>query len=229
MITIVIPTLNAGATLNATFAALMPAVIDGPVTRVIVVDGGSSDETIMIADEAGSTVIQAEKGRGQQLAAGGAEARTSWILFLHADTRLMPGWEVEAKKFMAAAEHPGVSKQAAAFKFAVDEPGLKARMMEKAVALRCAVFALPYGDQGLLISTEFYQKIGGFKALPLMEDVDIIRRIGAKHLTLLNTPALTSFSRYRAQGFFRRIFRNLTCLTLYFLGVSPARIARRYE
>jgi hypothetical protein len=141
----------------------------------------------------------------------------------------MPGWEIEARSFMAAASHKNALKQAAAFKFAVDQAGLKPRIMEKIVALRCLLFALPYGDQGLLISTEFYRRIGGFNPLPLMEDVDIIRRIGRKHLTLLQAPALTSFERYRKDGYFRRILRNLTCLMLYFLGVSPARILQRYE
>jgi len=194
-----------------------------------VVDGGSTDHTQAIADEAGARMIHSRKGRGIQLATGGDEVTTPWILFLHADTILMSGWEAQARSFIAQASRPGASKQAAAFRFAVDEPGVKPRIMEKIVALRCAVFSLPYGDQGLLISTEFYRRIGGYNPLPLMEDVDIISRIGRKHLILLNACALTSFSRYRKDGYFRRIFRNLTCLTLYFLGVSPAKILQHYE
>lgn len=95
--------------------------------------------------------------------------------------------------------------------------------------LRCAVFALPYGDQGLLISTKLYRQLGGFQPLPLMEDVDLIRKIGRRNLALLKTPALTSYARYRNDGHFARIWRNFTCLALYFLGVSPTRIAKRYE
>lgn len=229
MITVVIPTLNAGVKLTATFAAIVPAAVDGLVSRVIVVDGGSNDKTLDIADEAGAKIIQSEKGRGIQLATGGDNVKTKWILFLHADTILLPGWEAETRAFIDAAAQSGSHKKAAAYRFSVDEPGIKARVMEKIVAMRCTLFALPYGDQGLLISTEFYRKIGGFKPLPLMEDVDIIRRIGRKHLTLLQTPALTSFERYRKDGYFRRILRNLSCLTLYFFGVSPDRIAQRYE
>lgn len=229
MITVVIPTLNAGASLAATFAALVPAAVDGLVSRVIVVDGGSTDETITIADDAGAQVISAKKGRGIQLATGAEKAATKWILFLHADTILMPGWERDASGFIVAADRPGAYSQAAAFKFSVDEPGLKARLMEKIVALRCKFLALPYGDQGLLISADFYREIGGYQPLPLMEDVDIIRRIGGKRLKMLQAPAMTSFARYRKDGYFRRVFRNLSCLTLYFLGVSPARIAQRYE
>ena len=98
-----------------------------------------------------------------------------------------------------------------------------------AVRLRCSIFALPYGDQGLLISSRFYKQIGGYKPLPLMEDVDIIRRIGRRKLALLKTPALTSYARYRKDGHFARIWRNFTCLALHFMGVSPEKIAKRYE
>ena len=229
MITVIIPTFNAGARLNATFAALVPASVEGLVSRVIVVDGGSTDETLKLSDDAGATIINATKGRGAQLVAGGKAVKTKWILFLHADTILTSGWQAEAAGFIATASRPNSQKKAAVFRFSVDEPGIKARVMEKIVASRCLIFALPYGDQGLLISTDFYRAIGGYKPMPLMEDVDIIRRIGRKHLTLLRTPALTSFSRYRKSGYFRRVFRNLSCLTLYFIGVSPARILRRYE
>jgi rSAM/selenodomain-associated transferase 2 len=229
MITVVIPTLNAGSSLNPTFAALVPASVEGLVTSVIVVDGGSNDQTLDIADDAGARIINTKKGRGLQLARGGAEVKTNWILFLHADSILTPGWEAEVRSFMAAANRPGALKHAAAFRFSIDAPGIGARLMEKIVALRCRVFALPYGDQGLLISGDFYHQIGGFNPMPLMEDVDIIRRIGRKHLTLLRAPVLTSFARYRKDGYFRRIFRNLSCLALYFIGVAPARILQRYE
>jgi len=229
MITVVIPTLNGAQGLNQTFAALVPASVDGLISAVIVVDGGSNDKTLELADAAGARIIHTAKGRGVQLAQGGEAVKTKWILFLHADTVLTSGWEVEVRDFMARAALPGALRQAAVFKFSVDEPGTMARVMEAIVALRCWVFALPYGDQGLLISTDFYRRIGGYNPLPLMEDVDIIRRIGTRHLAFLRTRARTSFARYRKDGILRRIFRNLTCLTLYFLGVSPARIARRYE
>ncbi len=228
MITVVIPTLNAGASLTATFAALVPAAVDGLISRVIVVDGGSSDQTIKIAEDAGAEIIQAEKGRGNQLRAGGGLVQSPWALFLHADTILRPGWEDEVRKFTAAIEEENSPKRAAVFKFAVDEQGFKARLMEKIVALRCKLLALPYGDQGLLISMKFYHQLGGYNPMPLMEDVDIINRIGRRNLARLKSPAVTSFTRYRDNGFFRRVFRNLTCLTLYFIGVPLDKILQRY-
>lgn len=229
MITVIIPTLNASSSLSATFASIIPAAVDGFISRVIVVDGGSSDQTLDIAGEAGADIIYCEKGRGRQLSKGGNAATTDWLLFLHADTVLAKGWEKEVAIFIGQANHEPAHKKAAAFKFAIDEPGVLTRFMEIAVALRCAIFALPYGDQGLLICAKLYHEIGGFQPMPLMEDVDIIRKIGCKNLTLFKTPALTSYARYRKDGHFKRIWRNLTCLALYFCGVSSHKIAQRYE
>ncbi|MDX2203467.1 MAG: glycosyltransferase, partial [Hyphomicrobiaceae bacterium] len=104
MLSVIIPTLNAETTLGETLAALVPAVVEGVVKEVIVVDGGSSDGTERIADIAGATFLQAPRGRGSQLAAGAKRARFAWLLFLHADTVLQPGWEREAQTFMERIE-----------------------------------------------------------------------------------------------------------------------------
>jgi hypothetical protein len=88
--------------------------------------------------------------------------------------------------------------------------------------------ALPYGDQGLLIARSLYDAISGFAPLPLMEDVDLARRLGRRRLAPIGTQIIASARRYRRQGYFRRPIRNLLCLTLYFAGVPPARISRLY-
>ena len=100
MISVIIPTLNAERTLAHTLAALVPAVVDGIVQEAILVDGGSTDETRAIAEAAGTHLIEARRGRGSQLEAGASQARGDWLLFLHADTVLEPGWAEEAKSFM---------------------------------------------------------------------------------------------------------------------------------
>lgn len=223
MISVVIPTLNAGDGLAATLTALVPASVAGIVREVIVADCGSSDATLAIAEAAGAVIVPCQKGRGTQLHAGAAVARAEWLLFLHADTRLEHGWADAAAAFMAA----GVDK-AAAFRFALDDRGLSPRLLEWGVRLRCALFRLPYGDQGLLLPAAFYRELGGYKPIPLMEDVELVGRIGRGRLAMLGARAITSAVRYRRDGYPGRVVRNLTCLALYYLRVPPARIAKLY-
>ncbi|MEM6851315.1 MAG: TIGR04283 family arsenosugar biosynthesis glycosyltransferase [Pseudomonadota bacterium] len=228
MISVVIPTLNAAKGLPGALTALVPAAADGLVKEVIVVDGGSQDETTAIADGAGARILSAPRGRGGQLAAGAAAARAPWLLFVHADTVLAEGWEAAAQAHLERAEAEGAPR-AAVFQFRLDDPNWRARIVEFGALVRCAVLGLPYGDQGLFISRAHYDEIGGFRPLPLMEDVDLVRRIGRRRLTLLRAPARTSAARYRRDGYASRILRNLLCISLFSLGVSPARIARLYE
>lgn len=228
MISVIIPTLNAQATLGECLAALVPAVIEGVVKEVIIVDGGSHDETASIADIAGATFMTAQTGRGTQLAAGAAAARFPWLLFLHADTVLSPGWERETSNFIERIESGRRPMSAAAYRFALDDEGVMPRLLEQLVALRCAIFGLAYGDQGLLISSSLYRSLGGFKAMPLMEDVDLVRRIGWRRLSLLRSEAVTSAARYRKSGYLARSARNLLCLMLFMLRVPPHVIKRVY-
>ena len=230
MITVVIPTLNSAETLPEVLAALVPAAVDGLVRQAVIADGGSDDGTLQIADEAGATVISAKRGRGSQLNSGAEAARGEWLLVLHADTVIEPGFEAELAAFcQGSGRYAGLGQErAAAFRFALDDDGMAARIVTFTVKLRCALFGLAYGDQGLLISREFYDRLGGFSDLPLMEDVDLIRRIGRRRLTMLSARAVTSAARYRRSGYARRVARNAVCLTLYFLGVPAQRIARIY-
>ena len=96
------------------------------------------------------------------------------------------------------------------------------------MAWRCRVLALPYGDQGLLIARAFYESLGGYRPLPLMEDVDLIRRIGRSRLRMLDATATTSAARYRRDGWTLRPLRNLLCLSLHFAGVPPKALLRFY-
>ena len=229
MITVVIPTLNAETDLAATLAALIPAAVEGLVREVIVVDGGSTDRTLRIAENAGVEIVSSPPGRGQQLRAAGARARHPWLLILHADTELAPGWELAATHFMAKIDEGRAPPSAAAFRFRLLDDGWKPRLLEAAVAARCALFKLPYGDQGLLIPRRLYDEVGGYSPIPLMEDVDLIRRLGRRRVTLLRSDATTSARRYRSAGYLSRILRNQACLALYALGASPERIAALYE
>lgn len=226
MLSVVIPALNAEATLPRTFDCLIPAAVRGLVREVIVSDGGSNDGTIKLADAVGAQIVLGKRGRGPQLAAGAEAARADWLLFLHADTALAPGWETDIEDFIERSqiERP----HAAAFRFALNDASLAARILERLVALRCFLFRLPYGDQGLLISKRFYTQLGGYRPLPLMEDVDIVRRIGYRRLVMLRTRAVTSAERFRKRGYLRRSARNLSILFLYALRVPPRVLAKLY-
>jgi len=231
MISVVIPTLNSEATLPRVLSALVHAAVQGMVREVVIADGGSTDDTYEIAEAAGARFVRAPRGRGSQLAAGARAAKSAWILFLHADTILQTDWEIEVAKLF---EHISSGRVrgpeiAAAFRFALDDFSGAARLVEQAVALRCALLKLPYGDQGLLVNRRLYDKVGGYRELPLMEDVDLVRRIGRRRLVMLRSQAMTSPERYVRDGFARRIARNALCITLYYLRVPPRLIARLYS
>jgi len=221
VLSIVIPTLDAAQTLPGCLAALAGA----PAGEIVVADGGSTDGTQALAETLGARVIEAPRGRGRQMAAGAEAASGDWLLFLHADTRLAPGWTEDAAAFMA---DPANEDRAAYFRFALDDPAGAARRVERLVAWRCRRLGLPYGDQGLLIARAFYGRLGGYRPLAMMEDVALVRRIGRRRLVPLAATALTSARRYERDGYLLRPARNLLCLALYFLGLPPRLIARLY-
>jgi rSAM/selenodomain-associated transferase 2 len=229
MISVVIPTFNAAPTLVHTLAALVPAVVDGVVQEAIIADGGSTDDTSVIADAGGTHMVKAPRGRGTQLDAGAAIAKGDWLLFLHADTVLEHGWAEEAESFIDRIESGRRRQAAAFFRFTLDDDGFMPRVVERLVGIRCTLFALPYGDQGLLISRAHYARLGGFKPLPLMEDVDLVRRLKRRELVGLKSRAVTSAERYRAEGYVSRGFRNLGLMLLYLLRVPPRVLARLYS
>ena len=224
-LSIIIPTLNAAGSLRRSLPPLAAIEAAGLVREVIFADGGSTDQTAEIAEHAGARLVPATRGRGTQLAAGAEASRGDWMLFLHADTKLAAGWESGVRGFI---DDPENIDRAGYFRFGLDDSAVAARWLEAMVGLRCRLLRLPYGDQGLLISRRLYDALGGFRPLPLMEDVDLVRRIGWRRLTPLGCAAETSAIRYRRDGYLLRPLRNLCCLTLYFLGVPPRAIEKLY-
>ncbi len=187
MLSVIVPTLNSQLTLPCCFDSLISATVRGVVREVIVADGGSSDDTLLIADAAGARIKKGGKSRASQLQAGAAAARQDWMLFLHPETALDPGWELEAEAFISRStlEHP----RAAAFRLGVDEFDCGARRAEAFAALRCWLFKTPRGAQGLLLPKRLYMQTGGYRDMT-REDVDLVRRIGTSRMVMLRTRAV---------------------------------------
>lgn len=218
-VTVIVPTLDAAKHLERSLKSVTEAAAR------VVVDGGSSDDTLAIATTCGASFVRSERGRGTQLANGATAAATDWLLFLHADTALEGNWYAEVDHFTAT---PSNRDRAAVFRFALDDPSTQARRLERLVRWRGRALALPYGDQGLLIHRSLYDRIGGYRPLPIMEDVNIVRRIGRSRLCFLDARAFTSAERWHAEGWTVRSARNVLCLALYFVGVPTRFIARVY-
>jgi rSAM/selenodomain-associated transferase 2 len=220
-LSIVIPTLDAETGLPDCLTALMEGVHAGLIRDLVISDGGSCDATLAIADAAGATLVTGPASRGGQLGRGMAAARGDWLLALHADTVLAAGWSEAVLDHMRADGGP------AAFRLAFRARGVMPVLVAGWANLRSRLFALPYGDQGLLVSCADYEAAGGYPDQPLMEDVALVRALG--RITLLPAAARTDAARYRRAGWLRRGARNLWTLARYLGGADPERLARTYQ
>ncbi|GAB5457193.1 MAG: TIGR04283 family arsenosugar biosynthesis glycosyltransferase [Henriciella sp.] len=223
-ISIIIPAYNAEADLQLCLGSLLPGLESGLLREVLLVDGGSDDQTRRIAESTGATVLNApSKGRAAQLRHGAETARGDWFLFLHADTALSRDWDERVTAHISDAPH-----KAAAFTLAYRSDHPMARKVAARANWRSRTFGLPYGDQGLLISRKHYQAIGGYAQVPLMEDVKIAQAIGKHRLTILSAEARTSAAKYERDGWRKRSSRNTALLLRYLLGAKPEKLAKDY-
>jgi rSAM/selenodomain-associated transferase 2 len=234
LLSVVIPTENAAAELPATISALRDEVartcdvkgLQVPDIEIIVSDASSSDATHAVAERLGARVVTASAGRGAQLRAGADAARGEWLLFLHSETRLGEGWAARVAGFVA---NPANLGKAAAFRFRVNDDRKWARRLEAIFDGRSRWLRLPSGDQGLLISRAFYDSLGGYPEVPMMEDVEMIRRIGAERLRVLPIAAINSAARYQGDDWWKRMAQDTLCVGLWFAGVSANRVTRLYR
>ncbi len=219
-ISVIIPTLNAAETLPNCLAALVEGLDAGLIRELIVSDGGSTDATGAIAQAWGAEVLVGTASRGGQLRRGCAAGNGQWLLVLHADTVLSPGWAV-------GIAHHLRTDNAGWFQLCFDQGGLAGRLVAGWANLRSR-FGLPYGDQGLLLPRALYEGVGGYRDQPLMEDVALARALRGQ-LTGLPIKAVTSAAKYLDQGWLRRGGRNLWTLVRYGFGVSPEVLAKSYR
>ena len=220
-ISVVIPTLNEESFLPQTILALQGT----ESCEIIIVDGGSQDRTCEIAEAAGCRVLSSRRGRGVQFNRGAAEAKGQTLLFLHADTRLPPAFAETIRSALASPKVVG-----GAFQLKIDAPGWPLRMIERGVWLRSNLLRLPYGDQAFFISSEAFQRLGGFAPIPLLEDVDFVRRLRrVGRLKMVSTAVQTSGRRWLNLGPWRTTWINQKVMLGYLLGLSPAQLAPWYN
>lgn len=195
------------------------------VKERIVVDGGSSDGSAEMARACGARVILTPSGRSLQMNAGAGEARAEILLFLHADTRLPPGFEHHVQEVLA---RPGAI--AGAFRLGIDGPGPGLRVIEWLANLRSAFLGMPYGDQAIFLRADRFVRTGGFPEMPIMEDFALMRRLRREgRIGMASVAVATSARRYREWGLWRATWINQIMILGYLLGVSPNRLAKWYR
>lgn len=228
-ISIIIPVLNEATTIEETLTKLQN-VTD---IEVIIVDGGSWDETVALAKHcvrrfAPSSqfkVISTAAGRASQMNAGAAVATGDILLFLHADTHLPPEFDTLVRQ---ALQNPGTIAGAFELRINADLRGL--RLIEKIVYVRSHVFSMPYGDQAIFLKATIFHALGGFPDLPIMEDFELVLRLKRQgRITIVPTSVLTSGRRWQKLGVLQTTLMNQLIIAAYFLGIPPAILVRWYR
>jgi rSAM/selenodomain-associated transferase 2 len=218
-LSIIIPVLNEEAVLEGTLHPFKAGSHE-----IIVVDGGSRDGSIDIAQRFTPHVYLAERNRGLQQHVGALRARGAILLFLHADTQLPPDYCGEIRRTLAL---PGVAFGAFRLRISGGHPWL--RLVSHMANLRSCLLRLPYGDQALFIRRTAYFKAGGFRSLPLMEDVDLVKRLNQiGRFRLARGRVLSSGRRWKREGLFYGTFRNWLLLSRFLAGASPHALVKRY-
>ncbi len=221
-VSVIIPAVNEGVTIGAAIASAWSAGAE----EVIVVDGGSQDETIREARQQGAAVVTTGRGRALQQNAGAAQARGEVLLFLHADSRLTPSCLSQIRAALAVHAGPVLG----AFHQTVDAPGWRYRLLERGNGWRVRLLGLAYGDQGLFVRRSWFDRVGGFPEVPLLEDLMLSRRArSVGPLLLLPGPLITSARRWQRHGVVQQTLRNWSIVARYFLGADPATLRSSYQ
>jgi len=227
-IAVVIPALQEARRLPLLLADLAAAP-PGLIAECLVVDGGSHDGTAALARLAGACSLSSQANRGRQLQLGVAASTAPWLLLLHADARLSPGWPQALQRAIHSSEAEPTHPCAWCFDLAVQGSGLPLRLLELAVAWRSRWRQLPYGDQGLLLPRRLLQAAGGIAPLPLMEDLDLVLRLRrCAAIRPLGLPLTVDGRRWRRLGVLGTARRNATLRKAWRQGASAPELAARY-
>ncbi len=221
---IIIPVLNEGDRINALIEHIHNQGFESSY-EVIVIDGDPQGGTVRAIGSEGVVTIITEKGRGRQMNAGAAAASGDILIFLHVDTMLPDGALKKISRALEKQDYVG-----GAFDLKIDSDKLFLRYISARASLRSRLNRIPYGDQAIFLRKKYFDHIGGFKDIPLMEDVDLMRRIkkDRRKISILPDKVTTSARRWRRDGTLFTTARNQVLVALFRLGVSPGRLAKYY-
>lgn len=220
-LSVIIPVLNEEKTIAQTLEHLQKTAVE-----IIIVDGGSTDNTVEIVQNMGiKTILSPEPGRSNQMNTGAKYAIGKVLLFLHADTKLPHNYLQSIEETL---EKPNTI--AGAFLLKIESQNPLLRIVEKGVNARSRLLQMPYGDQGIFLKKETFETIGGFPDIPLMEDFQLMLTLKKQgKIRLAKAPVITSARRWEKLGVIKTTLINQKVILGYFLGVSPEKLKQWYQ
>ena len=224
-VSVIIPVYNEAGVINGTVRHIR-SMPQGRDAEIIVADGHPEETSLAVIDDPAVIRIGSVKGRGCQMNAGARKASGAILLFLHADTRLPLGGLNRVISVMACDS----GCVGGAFCLRIDNRRGIFRLIEAATNRRARLTRVPYGDQAIFVRRDYFHEAGGYREIPLLEDVDFMRRVRRRgdRIVLLPEAVETSSRRWDRDGILFTTLRNRVIMILYYLGVSPGRLARLY-